>query len=131
MNMMAAELIELTGQAAANASVDLSAAIGLNSTNYPLLVSISGWVDTADPLDPSVVTFGINYLDATGNSRLMAFQATTLLIMNDSTQFFASDTVLVRRQDWDTAFTLDIASVAGAAAGARYTINVLIAHEVY
>lgn len=131
MHMMAAEPIELTGQAAANQSIDLSAEIGLNSTNYPLIVSISGWVDTADALDTSVMQFAINYLDATGNSRQILFNTLTQLIMGDSTQFFASEAILVRRQDWDTAFTLDCTSVAGPAAGARYTILVLVCHEVY
>ncbi len=130
--MMTNQFLELTGQDPATFSYDLSAYMGLNSTNYPILVTISGWVTTANVLSADVMTFDLNYLDATGNSRRVAFAATGLLIMNDATQFFSSEAIMVRRSDYNTAFTLDGTLVAGTPAdGTKYTINVGLMHDSY
>lgn len=95
--------------------------------DQPIVLALSGWIDTADVTDTSIMQFAVNYVDATGNAHQALFQATPQIIMNDPTQFFTTDAVMLRRQwsDPQSNFKLDGTLVFGTPGGARYTINLV------
>lgn len=112
----------ITGQAAGTFSLNLVSIVPL-ALNDPIGVALTGWIDTADPLDTAIMQFAINYIDATGNPHQVLFQANPQIIMNDSTQFFVTDVVILKRLDLPSAWSLDGYLVFGTARNARYTLG--------
>lgn len=116
---------EPINQIAGNFSFDLNLATGFGQ-NDPILVGLSGWVDTPDILDTSIMQFAVNYVDATNNAHQVLFQANPQLIMNDATQFFTTDMVLIRRVSQTSNWTLDGYLVFGIPRNARYTLSLTL-----
>lgn len=112
----------MTGQAAGTFSLNLVPIVPL-ALNDPIGVALTGWIDTPDPLDTAIMQFAINYIDAANNAHQVLFQASPQLIMNDATQFFVTDVVILKRIDLPSAWSLDGTLVFGTSRNARYTLG--------